>query len=168
MSGPTLEINTRLETNALLDRLVAPGETFSRDDARRLIDLIPVAPKKRVSFTGKFTSEGSTTKGHAAGVGDVEIKDGKKERRVDFNKPVEHKVGGYVVTHMPGKMLIELMWSQTKLDQSGQLCLLTYEKWTREPKELRISVQKTFSLFAFSFSWVGFAPWKRPAQVDAL
>lgn len=162
MSGPTLSVSTRLETNALIDRLLVPGETFSRDEAHRLIDLIPVAPKKRVSFTGTFTSEGSSTKGHAAGIGDVEIKDGKNEKRVDFNRPVEHKVGGYVVTHMPGKMLIELMWSGTKLDQSGQLCLLTYEKRTREPREMRISVQKTLYLFIFSFSWIGFAPWKRP------
>jgi hypothetical protein len=37
-----MNVQTRLEANAILDRLVADGSTFSRDDARRLIELIPV------------------------------------------------------------------------------------------------------------------------------
>ena len=37
-----MNVQTRLDANAILDRLVADGSTVSRDDARRLIELIPV------------------------------------------------------------------------------------------------------------------------------
>ncbi|ANY82909.1 hypothetical protein BB934_32315 (plasmid) [Microvirga ossetica] len=39
-----MNVQTRLEANAILDRLVADGSTFSRNDALRLIELIPVTP----------------------------------------------------------------------------------------------------------------------------
>jgi hypothetical protein len=35
-----MNVQTRLEANAILDRLVANGSTFSRNDARRHIELI--------------------------------------------------------------------------------------------------------------------------------
>ena len=36
-----MNVQARLEANAILDRLVADGQTFARHDARRLFELIP-------------------------------------------------------------------------------------------------------------------------------
>ena len=54
MSDQELNLEARLEAHALLDRLTRDGPTFSRDDARRLIALIPISPRRRFSFTGLF------------------------------------------------------------------------------------------------------------------
>jgi hypothetical protein len=54
MSKPDLDVSARLEAHALLDRLTVDGATFSREDAKRLIALIPVTPRRRFSFTGLF------------------------------------------------------------------------------------------------------------------
>src|SRR3954465_15075819 len=66
MSSQDLDITARLEAHALLDRLTMDGTTFSRDDARRLIALIPVTPRRRFSFTGLFRGRGSGLRGRAA------------------------------------------------------------------------------------------------------
>jgi hypothetical protein len=130
-----MNVQTRLEANAILDRLVADESTFSRDDARRLIELIPVTPSSRFSFKGIFKGPGSSVRGHAP---------------------------GHVVTHTPGSINIELMWAGTKADQTGLSCLLTYDGPTNEPEELRIAAQKSLSLLIFTFNYVFYVPWKKP------
>ena len=73
MSSQDLDITARLEAHALLDRLTMDGATFPREDAKRLIALIPVTPRRRFSFTGLFQGRGPGFRGRAAGVGDVEL-----------------------------------------------------------------------------------------------
>ena len=82
-----LPLEARLEAHALLDRLTMDGTRFSRDDARRLIALIPVTPRRRFSFTGLFQGRGPGLRGRAAGIGDVELDGEGKERRVSWNAP---------------------------------------------------------------------------------
>jgi hypothetical protein len=157
-----MDVQTRLEANAILDRLVAEESNFSRNDARRLIDVIPVAPSSRFSFKGMFKGSGSRFRGHAAGLGDVELNGEAKEKTLTFNVPASHKIGGYVVTHTPGSINIELMWAETKADQTGLSCLLVYDGPTNEPVELRIAAQKSLSLLIFTFNYVSYVPWKKP------
>ena len=76
MSDQDLPMEARLEAHALLDRLTMDGQTFSREDARRLIALIPVTPRRRFSFTGLFQGRGPGFRGRAAGIGDVELDEG--------------------------------------------------------------------------------------------
>ena len=66
MSDQKLTVEARLEAHALLDRLTRDGPTFSRDDARRLIALIPISPRRRFSFTGLFQGGGPGLRGRAA------------------------------------------------------------------------------------------------------
>ena len=120
LSDQELTVEAWLEAHALLDRLVAEGETFARDDAVRLITLIPVAPRRRFSFTGVFKSPGPGLRGRAAGIGDVEVDGEGRKKQVSWNAPSVHLIGGYVVTHTPGQIAIELMWSETCDEQSGQ------------------------------------------------
>jgi hypothetical protein len=155
-----MESDGRLEANAVLDRLVADGATFCRDDARRLIELIPVAPNSRFSFRGKISGRGPHLKGHAAGVGEVRLKGEEYEKHFALNTPTSHRIGGYVVTHTPGQIAIELMWSDTKIDQTGQSCLLTYDINTSEPDAMLLAKQATLTLLFMSFSYVSYVPWK--------
>lgn len=63
---------------------------------------------------------------------------------------------GYVVTHTPGSINIELMWAETKSDQTGLSCLLVYDGPTKEPKELRIAAQKSLTLLFLAFNYVSY------------
>jgi hypothetical protein len=158
-----MNVQTRLEANAILDRLVADGPTFSRNDARCLIELIPVAPRSRFAFKGIFKGPSSNIRGHAAGHGDVELKGETKEKTITLNVPASHRIGGYVVMHTPGSIYIELMWAETKMDQSGSSCLLDYDIVSKEPGEMRIAAQKSLSVLFLTFNYISYVPWKQPA-----
>ena len=155
-----MDVDARLEANAILDRLVADSATFYRDDARRLIDFIPVARNSRFSFRGKILGRGPGLKGRAAGIGDVRVEGQTREKDFALNAPAIHRIGGYVVTHTPGQIAIEIMWSDTKIDQTGQSCLLTYDTSTREPEAILLSKQVTLTLLFMSFAYVSYVPWK--------
>ncbi|WP_210183641.1 hypothetical protein [Microvirga guangxiensis] len=164
LERPTKMIDTqaRLEANSLIDCLVADGDKFPADAARRLIDLIPVAPRARVSFIGRFSGKGPDVKGHAAGIGDVKLEGDRTEKSLTLNTPQSHKIGGYTVTHTPGQIRIELMWAETKPDQTGQSCSLEYDPVTRHPKAMQIATQKTLTFLFLSFGYVTYVSWKTP------
>lgn len=162
MREQAMNVQTRLEANAILDRLVANGSTFSRNDARRLIEVIPVTPRSRFAFKGIFKGPGPSIRGHAPGHGDVELKEESKEKTITLNVPASHRIGGYVVMHTPGSIYIELMWAETKLDQSGSSCLLNYDRASKEPEEMRIAAQKSLSLLFLTFNYISYVSWKRP------
>ncbi|WP_262273445.1 hypothetical protein [Microvirga yunnanensis] len=82
-----------------------------------------------------------------------------------LNVPASHRIGGYVVTHTPGHLEIELMWAETRADQTGQSCALIYDVRTKEPEEMRIAVQKSLSMLFITFHFVSFIPWKTPESV---
>jgi hypothetical protein len=157
-----MDVQARLEANAILDRLVADGQTFARHDARRLIELIPVTPSSRFSFKGIFKGPGSSVRGQTPGLGNIELQEESKEKSITLNVPASHRIGGYVVTHTPGSIDIELMWAETKMDQTGLSCLLVYHSTSKEPEELRIAAQKSLSLLFLTFNYVSYIPWKQP------
>ena len=155
-------MEARLEAHALLDRLTMDGQTFSREDARHLIALIPVTPRRRFSFTGLFQSRGPGFRGRAAGIGDVELEREDKERRVSWNAPSSYRIGGYTVSHVPGQVVIDLLWIATREDLTGQSCQLLYDAQTGEPWAMEISVQKTLTLLFIRLAYISYAPWKSP------
>ncbi|MBJ6126033.1 hypothetical protein [Microvirga splendida] len=157
-----MNVQTRLEANAILDRLVADGSTFLRNDARRLIELIPVTQPSRFALKGIFKGPRPSIRGHSPGHGDVELKEEAKEKKITLNVPASHKIGGYVVIHTPGSINIELMWAETKADQTGLSCLLVYDGPTKEPEELRIAAQRSLSLLFLTLNYVSYVPWKQP------
>jgi hypothetical protein len=162
MNDHHIDLKARLEAHAILDRLVADGSTFPVGDARRLIELIPVAPSSCISFTGGFRRRGPGAKGHAAGIGDISLEGEEKQTTFTLNVPASHRIGGYVVTHTPGHLDIELMWSVTRADQTGQSCSLLYDVSTKEPEEMRIAVQKSLTVLFLTFNYISFIPWKMP------
>jgi len=162
MNDNHIDLTARLEAHAILDRLVADGPTFPAGDARRVIELIPVAPSSRISFTGVFRRRGPGAKGHAAGIGDISLEGEEKQTTFTLNVPASHRIGGYVVIHTPGHLDIELMWAETRADQTGQSCSLLYDVITKEPKEMRIAVQKSLTVLFITFNYVSLVPWKTP------
>jgi hypothetical protein len=162
MSDQELTIEERLEAHALLDRLTRDGPTFSREDAKRLITLIPVSPRRRFSFTGLFQGRGPGLRGRAAGIGNVELDEEGKERRVSWNAPRSHRIGGYVVVHTPGQVVIDLLWIATREDVTGQSCQLLYEAETGEPRAMEISAQRTLTLLFIRLAYISYVPWKMP------
>jgi hypothetical protein len=162
MSDQELTVEARLEAHALLDRLTRDGPTFSREDARRLIALIPVSPRRRFSLTGVFKSRGPRLRGQAAGIGEVEVDGEGREKQVSWNAPSVHRIGGYVVVHTPGQVVIDLLWIATREDLTGQSCQLLYEAETGEPKAMEISVQKTLTLLLIRLAYISYVPWKTP------
>jgi hypothetical protein len=165
MNKHHIDLNARLEAHAILDRLVADGPTFPAGDARRLIDLIPVAPSSRISFTGVFRTRGSGVKGHAANIGEINLEEEEKESTFTVNVPASHRIGGYVVTHTLGHLDINLMWSETRADRTGQSCSLIYDANTREPQEMRIAVQKSLTVLFITFNYISLVPCKTPENV---
>jgi hypothetical protein len=162
MNDHHIDLNSRLEAHAILDRLVADGPTFPVGDARRVIELIPVAPSSRISFTGVFRRRGPGAKGHATGIGDINLVGEEMQTTFTLNVPASHRIGGYVVTHTPGHLDIELMWAETQADRTGQSCALIYDVSTKEPEEMRIAVQKSLTVLFITFNYISFNPWKMP------
>jgi hypothetical protein len=162
MNKHHIDLHARLEAHAILDRLVADGPTFAAEDARRLIELIPMAPSSRISFTGVFRRREPGAKRHAAGIGDINLEGEEKQSTFTLNVPASHRIGGYVVTHTPGHLDIELMWSETRADRTGQSCSLIYDVSTREPEEMRIAVQRSLTVLFITFNYVSLVPWKTP------
>jgi len=78
--------------------------------------------------------------------------------------PTSHRIGGYVVTHTPGCLDIELMWAGTRTDRTGQLCSLIYDITTKEPQEMRLAVQKSLTVLFITFNYVSLIPWKIPVS----
>jgi hypothetical protein len=167
MSDQKLTVEARLEAHALLDRLTRNGPTFSREDAQRLIALIPVSPRRRLSFTGLFQGRGPGLRGRAAGIGDVELDGEGREKRVSWNTPPVHRIGGYLVIHTPGQVVIDLLWIATREDLSGQSCQLLYEVETGEPQAMEISVQRTLTLLVIRLAYISYIPWKTPSTTTA-
>jgi hypothetical protein len=152
----------RLEAHAVLDRLTRDGQTFAREDARRLIALIPVSPRRRFSFTGLFQGRGPGFHGRAAGVGDVELDGEGRQKQMTWNAPPVHRIGGYLVTHTPGQVVIDLLWIATREDASGQSCQLLYDRETGEPRAMEISTQRMLTLLFIRLAYISYVPWKIP------
>jgi hypothetical protein len=87
---------------------------------------------------------------------------GEKQSTFTLNVPASHRIGGYVVTHTPGHLDIELMWAETRADRTGQSCSLIYDVGTKELEEMRIAVQKSLTVLFITFNYISTVPWKTP------
>ncbi|KMO36750.1 hypothetical protein ACQVP2_13260 [Methylobacterium aquaticum] len=154
----------RLEANAILDRLVADEPTFSVGDARRLVALLPMRKPRRFTVLVGLGLPGTKTRGQAAGHGEVEMEEPGETKTWSSDPTPVLKIGGYAITHVPGSITIALMWSQTKLDQSGQSCGLLYDTATGEPREMVIARQVAWQVLIFMFATTRYVPWKTPRQ----
>lgn len=161
----TLPLETRLEANALIDRLVADDiDTFDPAEASRLLELVPCERRRRwFAFSLRGQLPGGTTKGHAAGVGTAEMENDGWSIEVNFNGDLVWRIGGYKVTHRPGEMTIGLMMDVNPL--TAEECFLVYRDQNK-PLLLELATERGFTLplwrFSFELSIPGRQIWKRP------
>ncbi len=150
------------EANALIESITdSKTAFFEAAEASRLMALLPVTPAKS-GFSLSLPWISNIFNAYSPGIGNVGLKDDKKNKEFKFNQPVVYRVGGYNVIHNTGEMLIEHMWAHTREDATGQSCLLSYDEATKAPEKLELAVDKTYEFLFFSYVSQDWQPWKTP------
>jgi hypothetical protein len=167
MAMPERFVPDRFIIAATVDRLIYGDDTtFRSDDARLLLDSLPRKPSPwiQLGLAGKMS--GGSSRGFAAGVGDVSIKDGK-DRQFQYN------TGGDAYTRA-GQW--KLMWIGKRTRQyveieqvmadatdDGRGALIFYEA-DGTPIRMDIRFNRSFRLFwsPVVIMFPGWKAWKTP------
>ena len=152
---------------ATVDRLIYDNETsFNPDDARVLLDALPRKPSPwiQLGIAGKFS--GGSTKGFAAGVGDVSIKD-DKERQFQYNSSEDAytRAGQWKLMWIGkrGRQYVEIEQVMADATDDGRGALICYEA-DGTPTRMDIRFNRSFRLFwsPVVVMFPGWKPWKTP------
>lgn len=158
----TITIGDRLTLNALIDRLVANGDTFSADDAAELIAKLPFSPRSSSFQMKALWTGGSKQSGYAAGHGSATIKE-DEEKSFGVGQDGRWRIGGYHLEHVSGMIEITLMWADTMEDATGKVCRLTYDPPSNRPLAMSLARDLSFSIGPLHVTYGrAFDPWKRP------
>jgi hypothetical protein len=153
---------------AIVDRLIYADEaTFSADDAR---DLLAALPRKRspwiqLGIAGKIS--GGSTRGFAAGVGDVQVKS-DKDRQFQYNSADDAytRAGQWklMLVGKRGQQFIEIEQVMADATDEGRGALLCFSA-DGTPQRMDIRVNRSFRLFWSPVVFVlpGWKAWKTPA-----
>jgi len=174
-------ISDRFEINAALERLLDDGPAFDPDDARVLIDKVPLSTKgNEIAFRYVNHTPDKGVEGFAPGVGNVRMGDGKPQVREVGLLPDVIRVGGYKLVHRPGSIRIELMWADTKIDlatgqKDDQSAILLYGRRSKQPLVLKRAIVTTLRfvlwpkpLKTFELHIGRYATWKTPSAPGGL
>ncbi|MGY2051415.1 hypothetical protein [Methylobacterium sp. JK268] len=156
----------RLEGHAIIDRLVADEPTFAAADARRLMALVPVRPSRLLTVNVRSWRETRPRDGDGHGRFDTVAVDAERTWSSD-PEPVP-RIGGYEVTHVPGRITIGLIWAGAGATRTGRFCQLIYDKATGEPREMRIARRVTLAFLFLLVAAVRYLPWKAPRHGEAV
>ncbi|GJD90912.1 hypothetical protein BHAOGJBA_4456 [Methylobacterium hispanicum] len=174
-------INDRFEINAALERLLDDGGSFDPEDARVLIEKVPVAHKgNEFVFRYEDHTPDKGVEGYTPEIGNVRIGDDKPRVKEVGLRPDVTRVGGYKLVHRPGSILVEVMWADTKVDlatgqKAAESAMLLYGRRSKQPLVLKRSVMGTLRLVfwpkplkAFTLHFVRYVAWKRPSSPGGL
>lgn len=152
---------------ATVDRLIYGDEnTFDADDARLLLDALPRKPSPWIQFGVAGKMSGGSTKGFAAGVGDVRIKDGK-------DRQFQYISGGDAYTRAgqwklmwirkSNRQFVEIEQVMADATDEGRAALICYEP-NGTPIRMDIRFNRSFRLFwsPVVVMFPGWKPWKTP------
>lgn len=140
-----ISVERRLEINAVIDRLVADGNTFDAADAEELISKLPLSARSSLfQIDGRWQGT-SSQQGYAAGHGQATIED-EEEKSLRVGKDRRWRIGGYQIDHVPGMIEISLLWVDTLDDASGKVCRLTYERASKRPVAMYLARDLSFSI----------------------
>jgi hypothetical protein len=154
---------------ATVDRLVySDNATFSADDARLLLAAVPRKPSPwiQLGIAGKMS--GGSSRGFAAGVGDVEIKD-EKNRQFQYTTGDEAytRVGQWKLMWIGKRTRQYVAIEQVMADATdeGRGALLCYES-DGTPIRMDIRFNRSFRLFwsPVVVMLPGWRPWKTPVS----
>lgn len=174
-------ISDRFEINAALERLLDDGPAFDPDDARVLIEKVPLSTKgNEIVFRYENHMPDKGVEGFAPGVGNVPIGDSKPRVREVGLLPDVIRIGGYKLVHRPGSIRIELMWADTKFDlttgqKDDQSAILLYGRRSKQPLVLQRAIVTTLRfmlwpkpLKTFELHISRYATWKTPSAPGGL
>jgi hypothetical protein len=153
---------------ALVDRLIYDNDsTFSADDARVLLDALPrkSSPWIQLGVAGKMS--GGSSRGYAAGVGDVRIKD-DKDRQFQYNTGdgAYTRAGQWKLLWIGKRtrQYVEIEQVMADATDEGRGALISYES-DGTPIRMDIRFNRSFRLFwsPVVLMFPGWRPWKMPS-----
>jgi len=153
---------------AIVDRLIYDsGSTFGADDARMLLDELPRKPSPwlQLGIAGKMS--GGSSRGFAAGVGDVSIKD-NKDRQFQYNSANDSytRAGQWKLMWIGkrARQYVEIEQVMADATEEGRGALICYEA-DGTPVRMDLRFNRSFRLFWSPVVVVipGWKPWKTPA-----
>lgn len=157
---------------ATVDRLIYGDETtFDPDDARLLLDALPRKPSPwiQIGVAGKMS--GGSSRGFAAGVGDVSIKDGK-DRQFQYNSGGDAytRAGQWKLMWIGkrARQYVEIEQVMADATDDGRGALVCYES-DGTPVRMDIRFNRSFRLFwsPVVLMFPGWKAWKTPAATLA-
>ena len=152
---------------ATVDRLIYGDEAmFSAEDARVLLDQLPrkSSPWIQLGIAGK--TSGGSSRGFAAGVGDVRIED-NKQRQFQYNSADDAytRAGQWKLMWVGkrGRQFVEIEQVMTDATDEGRGALICYAA-DGQPLRMDIRFNRSFRLFWSPVVFVipGWKPWKVP------
>jgi hypothetical protein len=152
---------------AVVDRLIYDNDaTFSADDARVLLDALPRKPSPWIQLGVAGKMSGGSSRGFAAGVGDMQIKD-------DKDRQFQYSTGGDAYTRAgQWKMMwigkrtrqfVEIEQVMADATDDGRGALICYEA-DGTPIRMDIRFNRSFRLLwsPVVVMFPGWRPWKNP------
>jgi hypothetical protein len=153
---------------AIVDRLIYGSETtFQSEDARTLLQALPHrrTPWFEFGLAGRFS--GGSTKGYAAGVGDVKIKD-DRDRQFQYSTAQDAYVraGQWKLLWVSGRgcQYIDIEQVMADFTDEGRGARIRYSS-DGTPLGMDIQVNRSFRVFWSPLIMVfpGWQKWKTPA-----
>jgi hypothetical protein len=164
---PSVVMADRFVIAATVDRLIYGSDsTFSADDARVLLDALPHKPSPWIQLGVAGKMSGGSSRGYAAGVGDVRIKD-EKDRQFQYSTGTDaYTRAGQWKLMWIGKrtrQYVEIEQVMADTSDDGRGALICYES-DGTPVRMDIRFNRSFRLFwsPVVIMFPGWKPWKTP------
>ena len=156
----------RFVLSAAADRLIYGSETyFDAEDARTLLSQIPRHPSPWFAFALRGKSPGGRAGGYAAGVGNVNLKDGR-ERQFDYSTDQDRttRAGQWKMTWNRSRstQFIEIEQVMADVTDEGRAARIHYDL-SGEPRAMDIQVNRSWRVGILMIVIPTWRPWKTPA-----
>lgn len=157
----------KLTVAATLDRIIySSPDTFSIDDAKLLHNIIPMQKKSPFYVFFRMPSPGGHTTGHAAGIGNIDLKESSREFKAEYGADKLIRIGQYKLSRDRAGIQITRMMSREE-DDSHERALLTFTP-SGDPLTLKFQVPHeiiipliVFNIKMGVYRWVD---WKFPVH----
>lgn len=156
----------RFLITAIVDRLIYDDETtFAADDARTLLSLLPRgrSPRFELGLRGKMS--GGSTRGVAAGHGDVQIDDKDRSFSYSTSSDLHTRAGQWKLIWIGRRtgQFVEIEQVMADVTEEGRGALIRYDR-TGTPLGMDIRIERSFRLLwsPIVVSVPGWRPWKTP------
>ena len=165
MTDPTEPAIDRFLIAALADRLIYDSETvFDPADARALLAALPRRRSPRFEFGIAGKTRGGSSRGYAAGVGSVKVKD-DKERPFSYatGQDAYVRAGQWKLLWIGkrGWQYVDIEQVMSDPTEEGRGARVRYEP-DGTPVGMDIRSNRAFRLLNVTLVFPGWKPWKTP------